>query len=700
MKPGLKQSPILSAILAASLFFIGCDDGDPTTPSEDMEPAAKGAMLRFDVRQEDFFDAPFPSDVKLTAEGKVDLRTWTKANAQRILPLWFDAGYELLTGWSLVSGVFTAFDQGIDPASLPKDADASVALSAAQAPSVFLMDVDPASPDKGKALPLDCHYKDEAGVLTPANLLGCMSPMGVVRRPNTRYAFVITKSLKDKEGRSVEAPAQLKALMDGQMVEGKEGRMFDGAPTKAAKQVIVEAGVAEDQLVAINVFTTGDPLSRLRKVNAFYEALPEPTLDATKGVKLIETYDDYVVLEAYYTVPIVQEGDFPYNNTPAGKLKLNDEGEVEQVSEQSIRVFITVPRAPMPERGYPLLMYMHGSGGVARELIDRGPMPDTMTDAPAGTGPGGVVARFGVAGFAADFQFHGTRFSPRDTTGLKLYNLFGNPRATVDNFIVAANEVTLHARLLKGLTLDPKDIEPKQEAMQLLSPGPDGLIRFDADRFAAMGQSMGSTIGVPAMTIDKTTDAGIFSGSGGILIEIAVTSMKPLDVNKALRTFLRYGDQPLDQFDPALHAVQHVWDYVDPVVHARHVFKEPHAGVPAKHVIQHSGLMDGYFTPTSRAALSLALGAPLVKPVVEPEAFEQLRWGGLSEAIEVPVQGNGQGGVTAVVTQYEPQVLDGHNVAYQRQDTQDQYGCFIKSLSRDQAPTLRSAEDSTPASCP
>lgn len=703
-------------LLLLTLGISACDEDEPTPSKdmgrqdmmvakedmqpdlkEDMPPEAQGPVLRFDVGGEDFFDAPFPSDVKLTAEGKVDFAQWKIAYERKVLPLWFDASKELLEGWSPISGVFVSFDAAIDPSSLPKDAKSSIETSVAW-PSVFLMDVDESSPDKGKLLPLECRFTQKAGVLTPGNLLGCMSPMGIVRRIKNRYAFVITKNLKDAQGQSVQAPEQLLKLMGGEDLKAGE-RTFAAAPTAQAKEVILKAGLSEDDLVAINVFTTGDPKSRLRKVNEFYRALPEPTLDRSKGIKLIETYDDFVVLEAYYTVPIVQEGDFPYSAPPAGKLKLNAGGEVEQVGEQSIRVFITVPRGPMPDAGYPLLVYMHGSGGVARELIDRGPQPDTMTPAPAGTGPGGVVAKFGVAGFAADFQFHGMRFDPPDTSGLKLYNLIDNPRATVDNFIVAANEVTLHARLMKGLTLDPKEIEPKSEAMRLLSAGADGLIRFDADRFAAMGQSMGSTIGLPALTIDREIDAGIFSGSGGILIEIAVTSMKPVNVGGALRLLLRYGQQPLDQFDPVLHAVQHVWDYVDPVVHAEHVFLNPHEGVPAKHAIQHSGKLDGYFTPSSRAAFSLALGAPLVEPLVEPEALERMAWGGQGQPVQTPLQANMPSGVTALVVQYEPQVLDGHNVAYQRQDAQDQYGCFIKSLSKDKAPTFKSAEQSTPANC-
>ena len=41
------------------------------------------------------------------------------------------------------------------------------------------------------------------------------------------------------------------------------------------------------------------------------------------------------------------------------------------------------------------------------------------------------------------------------------------------------------------------------------------LIRFDSERFATMGLSMGSTIGTTAMTLDRTTQSTILTGAGG-----------------------------------------------------------------------------------------------------------------------------------------------------------------------------------------
>jgi hypothetical protein len=678
-------------------------DQAPDQEVEEDLPVAAGAEALFDpagYAPTNYFAVPMPEDARRKPDGTLGFVDWQQAYNNPLLRLWLDANDELVRGWGLVSGVFVQFSAPIDAASLPQSLEASMGQGAAHG-SVMLVDVDPASAERGRIFPLECQLRPAKGTLHPENLLGCKSPFGVLRRVNTRYAFVVTRKVRGADGEPVRASAATAKLLAGEDVAGIDGRMIRGADYKAAAEVIAGLGPKVEDVALMSLFTTGDPTARLRKINEFYEALPEPELDRSKGIKLVEEYTDYVVLEAYYNVPIVQEGALPYATTPAGKLAFGPDGAVRKVSEQSIRVYLTIPKRAMPAGGWPVMMYLHGSGGVARELIERGPQPAVDQPAPAGSGPGGVVAKYGVAGFAADFQLHGMRFDPPDTTGLKLYNLVGNPRATIDNFLVAANEVTLHARLLRGIVIDPAEVSPAGSAAKLdVSAAADGMLRFDDDRLSAMGQSMGSTIGAPAMSIDKVTDAMVFSGSGGVLVEIAVTSKKPIDVGSLLRRLMRYrSGEELDQFDPALHALQHMWDMVDGVVHARHVALDMHPGVPAKHVLQHSGLQDGYFTTSSRAAFTTSLGADLATPVLEQDAFIQMGLEGKTMPVMPPVSGNGARGSTNVAVQYAPEVLDGHNVAYQLASAQAQYGCFVATFDATTKATLRSVEASSVAAC-
>ncbi|TXD38262.1 hypothetical protein FRC98_05040 [Lujinxingia vulgaris] len=664
-------------------------DADTQVDGGDAGPEIVGRQMRFEVASESYFDLPIPSDVRSIDGFEGVYTSWPGAEGIDILEKWFTAADTRLEGWGLLGGIFAHFDGALDPTTVIADEEASLNFEEG-APSIFLVDVDPASSEQGRVLPIACEYRAEAGTYHEAHMVGCLSPFGVVRRPNTRYALVFSDALKDEAGDAIVRSADLERLLQGEDVGP-----VDGEPYSQALEVLEDLGVEADAVRGMTLFTTHDPTVRLRKINDWFNALDEPQVNADPGFELVEVFDEYVLLRATYDVPTVQTGNRPYSNPPSGSLALDENGELTRVDTQTIRFFVTVPRQAMPEGGFPVLMYMHGSGGRAEELFERGPKPDEDTDAPPGSGPAGVVAPYGVAGFAADFNLHGTRHTSPDTTGLLLYNLIGNPGAAVDNFNVAASEVTLHARLLQQMTIDPAIAPEYLDA----GDAPDGLIRFAGDRISAMGQSMGSTIGLPALTVDRNIAAGVFSGSGGVLIEVALKSVKPVNVGDALRVAIRMNPhEELNRFDPILSAVQHVWDLVDPVAHGRHLLEEPHPGVPAKQALQHSGLDDGYFSPGSRAAFSAAMGGELVEPLLEEEALEWMRWVGRDQVLELPAGGN-RDGVTAVVTQYEPEVLDGHNVAYQVAEAQAQYGCFVSRVQAAEPTELRSVEASSVEAC-
>src|SRR5690554_1552870 len=707
-----------SLCLCAVLIFAGCSDDAPkdqNNTSDVVEDKGdvlqddagdivelEGTRLRFEPESSDFFALPLPSDVRLNAEGSADFHKWGRAYENSLVKLWFDAADDLMDGWGLISGVFMNFSAPIDAATLPQTIEETLVAPGADFPSVFLMNVDPASPKKGTTLPIECKFTAAEGSYHDANLLSCISPFGVVRLANTRYALVLTSALKDEAGDSLVPALAMQKLLAGQDVEGQNATV-DATPYVETKDILVEAGLSVDAIASVVIFTTGNPSSRLVKVNDWYRELPEPEIDAD-GLEYVEEFEDYIVLRGTYQVPVIQSGDRPFSAPPAGKIVFDDAGKPVEQARDTVPFLLTIPKSAMPAEGWPTLMYMHGSGGEMQELVDRGARTDRTdpTSAPRGSGPGGVVAPYGIAGFAAEFGFHGTRFSPSDTSGLTLYNLLGNPRAAVDNFIVASNEVTLHARLLAGLTIDPQDF-PELAAALDTSAASDGLIRFNDDRLNAMGQSMGSTIGVPALTVSKKIDAGILSGSGATLIEVALKTTKPVTLLPVLRGLLRYRtDEAMDRFDPVLSTLQYAWDFVDPSVHARHLFRDTHPGSPAKHILQHSGMDDGYFSIYSRTALSGAIGLDFVEPNPEPETLEIMKIIAPehSVALSAPVEGNLEDGtITGVVAVYEPEVMDGHNIAYQVDDTKAQYACFAKSVGVGGAPVFRSVAQSQVETC-
>lgn len=708
------RNPIRLAVCCAALVaLVACSDDSNETPSNnvnntnntnntnnlndagdgndaDAGPIATGATMRFALGGEDFFDLPMPADARLKEDGTHGFTDWESLHDNSIGEVWLDGADDLKTGWGLTSAIYAWFDEPIDPGGFPASYEASLDTSEGY-PAVFLIDVDPRSDERGELMPIECQYLEEEGTYHAANQVACASPYGVLRERLTRYALVFTSDFKDANGDTVRAGADLATLMNGEDV-GDEA----AGPYSETAEYLEGLGVDVASMV---LFTTMDPTARILQVSEFYEALDEPELDETKGITVVGDYDDYVVLEAYYDLPLIQQGPLPYSAPPAGRLVVDANGDIELQGMESVKVFITVPKMAMPEGGFPLLLYLHGSGGTATQLMNRGPRTTPGQVPAAGSGPAAAIAPYGIAGFAADFALHDSRFPQNpDTTGLKLYNLLENPRAMVDNFMVAANEVGMHSRLMANITLDPAlhaDLDAGAAA--------DGLIRFNADRIAAMGQSMGSMIGTPTMTIPNEVDAFINAGSGGTLIEIALTSRDPIDVREALRRFLRLrSDETLDRYDIVLNGLQHMFDFMDPYVHARHMILEPHAGVAPRHLFHPSGLEDRYFSPDGRAGLTTAFGVPLAQPVEEAYAFEYMKWAGYTEAVPVPISGNMRdGAITGFARQYQPAYAEaGHYVIFDKAEARAQYACFVKSLSAAGPPTLYSVENSSVENCP
>ena len=349
-----------------------------------------------------------------------------------------------------------------------------------------------------------------------------------------------------------------------------------------------------------------------------------------------------------------------------------------------------------PADGFPLTIFMHGSGGNWRQAIDRSPLPEVPNeerpDYELGKGPAEWLARRGIATVGFDFPLHGDRNTPPDTSGLVLYNIFGNVEATIDNFTLAVIELSLLSRFMMDTTVDTSLAETLNAGSAA-----DGLVRFDPNRLTAMGQSMGSTLGLPFATIDKRLKGLVLSGSGGILAEVAVSATEPFAFRSMLESIVELTDgQALHNAHPLLHAMQHLWDLLDPVAKARHVIAEPHEGIEAKDVFMPAGIIDGYFSPIAQTALAVGLDAPLVGDEIEPHMADMLRLKG-HQTESYPIQAN-INGKTGFALQYPSDHTQGHYVLFNLEGGIHQYTCFIKSVGDPEGAVI-SAPASLSAPC-
>ena len=144
-----------------------------------------------------FWDLPIPSDLRIESDGTWDLEKWPGDWNAAMVAMWLEAGEESLQGrWGLSSGVFVRASGSLDASTLPSTAAASVSPDS----SVFLIDVDPGSAERGRRFPLEVSFDTEGDRYAPTNLLAALPAPGFVRRPNTQYALVVTDAVQDTQG--------------------------------------------------------------------------------------------------------------------------------------------------------------------------------------------------------------------------------------------------------------------------------------------------------------------------------------------------------------------------------------------------------------------------------------------------------------------------------------------------------------------
>ncbi len=635
----------------------------------------------FDPGSGEFWARPLPSDLRIQSDGTTDLEDWPGDWQSELMEVWLDAAEDRLEGWGVSSGVFALLDGVVDPATLPATPEQSLSPDA----SVFLLDIDPDSPERGRRFPLEVSQLTEPDLFTPENLLAAIPVFGFVRRPLTTYALVLTDGVKDPAGTPLGRSQAFHAAWE----DSKEADLAARDQLLLLRATLELEDVDLGRVVGAAVFTTFDPNAQLLRIAEWAESLPQPVLASPWTVA--EEYQSYQILTASFEVPQVQSGNRPYDQPGEGAIVWGADGQPVIKEYQAMRLILSLPKTPQPTGGVPLTLVLHGSGGNWRMGIDRGPKDETLPtsqqiDAPPGTGPAEWLARRGVATLGFDFPLHGDRHSPPDTSGLIFYSLFGNIIATLDNFDVAQAELLLLSRLMLATTVDAS-LAPTLDA----GSAADGLIRFDPARLTALGQSMGTTLGVPWATVDPRLQGAVWSGAGGILVEIAFSALEPVELKSFIELLLGMTESgsEIHRAHPILHAFQNVWDLADPIAKAPWHTARSHPGIPPKDVMMTAGFRDGYFHPRAEAAMATALGIPLVGTEVEPWLPDTLRLAG-DETHAYPLSGN-LSGRTAGVVHYAAPAINGHYVIFNQDGARQQYTCFLASVGTPGGAVIREA---------
>lgn len=626
--------------LVACLFLSACSGG--------------GTSISMSFARAGLYDAPFPSDDLRRADGTVDVSKVPNPNQVDLI----NQALGLLTrdarGFALAGGIFFRASAPLDATSLP-DVTGSLGSGA----TVFVVAVDPASPEYLQRRPLDVAFLEDGGPFGDKNLLAALPIQGIPLRPSTRYAAVVTTGVRD---------AQHQPLARMQALTGTVAAEYDDAIAQLAPLVPAE------KIAGLAVFTTDDPAAQLARVRD--DALASHPLGTPTAPTLTTVYPDYCVYGATLQVPDYQSGTPPYSRA-GGDWRFDDSGHPQLDHFETARIVFTVPRAPTPAAGWPTVVFVRTGGGGDNPLVDRGVCATAEFTAPItpGSGPAMDLARAGFAAVQIDGPLGGLRNTTNAGEDLLIFN-FSNASALRDNVRQSAIELSLVARAVPSITFDTSSC-----------PGAAAQIHFDGAHLALMGHSMGAWIAPLTLAIEPSLGASVLSGAGASYIANVMDKIKPLHVRPFAEILLDYNmdGRDLDAHDPALTFVQWAAEPSDPQVYTRGI-------APPRHVLMLQGIVDHYILPSIANATSLSLGLDAAGPLYDADDPEEQMLGQVPladrlplvghTALTLPISGNA-GGATAVVVQHEGDgIEDGHEVMFQTPAPKHQYRCFLSSFAR------------------
>lgn len=654
------------------MCLLACSDGPVAVDAGSSDAGRAGpAMLRFDLsgnagRSADFFDFPFPSDLRV-AGGTIDLTGFPNPRGNTTVANLLTIADEQ-EAWSAVSVAYFRFDAPIRATAL----DAVIEPSAAG--PVLLVDVDPDSPDRGRLFPA-IALSAPFDVYAQDHLLSVAAFPGLVLDANRTYAFVVLRSFGDASGAPLGVPEPLASLAAGTDPGGAWGSAALASYTPLF-ETLDTIGVARTEVAAATVFTTGDVVADLHALsNAVTAAIDVEIeglrVDPSDGA----SHERYCELTGTVSLPQYQRGAPPFSTE--GLFELGGDGlPIEQRREVAPVVF-AIPKREMPESGFPLMMYFHGSGGTAAQVVDRGPFPAGGRAMP-GTGPAHVIAEHGFASFGAALPLSPDRLP--GASSIEYLN-FANLAAFRDTFRQGVIEQRLLLDALLAIEIPPSALEGCDGATL---PAGATAFRFDPDHVVAIGQSMGGMYTNLVGATEPRLEALVPTGAGGFWSDFITETMLVPGIVTFVSSLIGIAPENLSHVHPVLHLLQIAWESAEPMVFVPRLSRRPLDGLPSRPVYEPVGLGDSFFPPPIYDSMALAYGHEQAGEIVWPSMQTALAQDARDGLATYPVSENltsARGDpYTGVVVQYAGDGFsDPHDIFMQLEAVRYQWGCFLKT---------------------
>lgn len=637
--------------------------------------------MKIDLDNPDnFYTNGFPTDLRTTEEGYIDLSLFPRTS-HKLTQLYVAETEARIKGFTTSMPIYLPFSGPLDVKQLPNDDQAYLSPDS----PIQLIDVDPLSEDYGRRFPLKVSMTWQEDSYRPKNLLQILPTLGINLKENNTYALIVTNAIPVKENYILKQNPVLQKLLSKETIGGevtyKALRVF--APLR---DWLYASDYQTDEIIAATVWTTGEPTAQLFKAAEQISQWPAPT---AQNIKLLEEFDDYCVVQGHLNVPGFQQGTTPYAYPNyGGDIAWHDNGAPKVQYHRNTPFVVTIPKQPMPEQGYPLMMYNHGTGGDAVQVYTRG-KEDPQGNLDIGGGPARIAASRGWAssGMGGHLSFdHLGILGTLD--GYIAYN-FLNPVAWLGNMQQMALERVMFRRFLNHLEI-PANLCPDATA--------NGHFKFDPDMQVVMGHSLGSYLtGIQTAIDPQPYQGAIWSGAGGSWIEFVFGPTDPIHLQFVAELFA-LNLSPLEHLDlwhPIPMLAEMLVGGANNILYTEKILRHPNKEPP--HVLVIEGHNDHQVPENIQRPLLTSLGVDLggedVGSTPADTVFYYMEIGGALQH-PFPIGNNkliDEQERTAIVVRHAEDAetdLDGHYVTFQLDAPKHQYGCFLENLRNGQAPVI------------
>ncbi len=617
---------------------------DVYTPTTGIQGTSKVAFYLPRGGTEPFLEHPWPSELARRQNGTIDFSHFPGQD-HIIVEKYIEEAERSVRDFSISQTAYFRFEGDDEPNSvaLPDyPADAMRKDS-----PIFLMDVDPTSPERGQFFPLDLRYYREALTYIPAKTIAAKPMLGFVLRPKTLYAYVVRRDLKDVKGKLLGTTTDLELIKWTSerlsTVEETARKLHKDTFDYLAKAPLE---VKREDIAAIALFRTGAPYELSDKLLSHAIALSGPQAPRiTDAAWDSLAYDDYFIVRGHYCTPNYQSDidRAPFTQDGGGTLVLDaqgmpalqpipayyrNDGDPEDKDSDctplmKARFVMSVPKQDMPMTGWPILVSAHGTGGSAESFIGNNDIAGwaakegfvvVSTDQPLhgatndpGRRPGSdkpVVFDFGGVPIAVPL---GVTLTAQDM----FYNPV-NPGAARDNARQSMVDTAVLLRLI-GNTDFATAMLPST-TIPLLAAFPSRTNpRFNTSKALLIGHSQGSQTLATQAALDAMVKGVVLSGCGGDIRYGILRRTKPFELRIVLQALLGTTALELDEMHPLMSLAQMMADGVDPQSYAS-LYRNPLSGRQPQNVLHFVGTNDSYNPRESGEALAIAMRSPQLEP--------------------------------------------------------------------------------------